>query len=381
MAKVLTNINQLGNLGNLANSQRGNSQFGAAGGSKVSGSQAGGSPVNGSKASNPQLDNIKATRAKLELVAQRFKVAVPQWALEAPPEVQRQYIPSPKELETAPFELQDPIGDGAHQKCEGLIHRYDHKVLLMPTYRCGVYCRFCFRRHKVGSSLDLSADQLAQAFSYIKANPQVTEVILSGGDPLLLATAKLKFILEQIRAIGSVAKIRIHTKMPVALPTSISAAKIAVLANTHLVIHCNSAAEITPEAKSLLARLKARAGRLRSQSVLLKGVNDSPQKLFELFKALVANGVSPYYLHHPDKAEGTNHFRVSVARGRRLVRQCAKLGAVMPKYVLDLPGGYGKVGVLEASKVFGGWQFLDRKAAKHFYKEPEPPPETPQETQ
>ena len=262
----------------------------------------------------------------------------------------RQYVPSVEERTVRDDELADPIGDTPHQKVKGVIHRYPDRLLLTPTHTCQVYCRFCFRREKVGSALTLTKAELDAAYRYIDAHNEVHEVILTGGDPLVLSDRRLGEIIARLSAIPHITVLRIHTRVPLAQPERITSDLLKALKTKlalYMVIHVNHAAELSPAVCKSLARLVKSGVPLLSQSVLLKGVNNDASVLETLFRALIANRVTPYYLHHPDRAEGTSHFRVSVAEGQTIMRALrGRLsGLAQPTYVLDIPGGFGKVPV------------------------------------
>lgn len=264
--------------------------------------------------------------------------------------VARQYVPSVEELRAAPGEQTDPIGDAAHSPVKGIVHRYPDRVLLMPTQVCAVYCRFCFRREHVGPAHGgLNDAELDAALDYIRRNPNVWEVILTGGDPLILSARRLGSILAVLDEIPHVAAIRIHSRIPVAAPERIDDALLSVLAGVHkpinLAVHCNHAAELTASSVAALRRLRKSGVMLFGQTVLLKGVNDSVEALEDVFRGMVAAGVKPYYLHQLDRAPGTAHFEVPLARGREIVKALRGQlsGMAQPTYVLDIPGGAGKV--------------------------------------
>lgn len=295
--------------------------------------------------------------AELESVAARYAIAVTPTvaALINPADpndpIGLQYLPSPEELETAPDEQADPIGDGVHSPLKGIVHRYPDRLLLTATHACAVYCRFCFRREVVGpgGAGSLTPAELDAAFAYISDHPEVWEVILTGGDPLVLSPRRIADLVRRIADIPHVKVLRVHTRLPVAEPERVSEALVSALSGSRLRlavgVHVNHARELTPAADAALARLAGAGALLLSQTVLLKGVNDRVEVLGELMRALVERGVRPYYLHHPDPAPGTARFRVSLAEGQALVRglRGRYSGLCQPTYVLDIPGGFGKV--------------------------------------
>jgi lysine 2,3-aminomutase len=265
--------------------------------------------------------------------------------------VARQFMPDPREHETAPEELADPIGDEAFSPVKGIVHRYPDRVLLKPILACPVYCRFCFRREHVGrKDTTLTAAELEAAFAYIASHDEIWEVILTGGDPLALAPRRLGALIARLEAIPHVEVIRIHTRVPVVDPKRVSAALVGALKiakPVYVAIHCNHPDELGADARRALARLADAGLPLLSQTVLLKGINDDDATLAALFRALVRNRVKPYYLHHADLARGTSHFRTTIAEGQALVAALRGRvsGLCQPAYVLDIPGGHGKVPV------------------------------------
>lgn len=264
--------------------------------------------------------------------------------------IARQFVPSAQEAEIAPEELADPIGDEARSPVKGIVHRYPDRVLLKPLHVCPVYCRFCFRREKVGPGGEaLSAAELEGALGYIRTNPGIWEVILTGGDPLMMAPRRLAELIAGLDAIAHVAVIRVHSRVPIVDPGRITDELVAAVkprrATLWLGVHCNHARELAPVTRAALARLADSGIPLMGQTVLLAGINDDVETLEQLMRALVTARVKPYYLHHPDLVRGTGHFRVSIARGQALMAALrGRLsGLAQPTYVLDVPGGHGKV--------------------------------------
>ena len=296
-------------------------------------------------------------RAALAAVAERYAVAITPAVAElidtADPgdPIARQFIPDPAELMVRPEELADPIGDDVHSPVEGVVHRYPDRVLLKLVHVCPVYCRFCFRREMVGprGRGTLSPRKLEAALDYIRAQDRIWEVILTGGDPLVLAARRVRAVMRQLAAIDHVKIIRVHTRVPVVAPALITPELARALRNrtqaTYVVLHINHARELTQQARAACAQLIDAGIPLLSQTVLLKGVNDAPATLAELFRALVENRIKPYYLHHADLAPGTGHLRTTIADGQRLMRALRGTlsGLCQPTYVLDIPGGAGKV--------------------------------------
>ncbi len=294
----------------------------------------------------------------LEAVARQFSVAVTPAMLDAidtadaADPIARQFLPDEAELMTDPAELADPIGDAAHSPVKGIVHRYPDRVLLKALHACPVYCRFCFRREVVGPGGEaLNVDELQAAISYIRDHGEIWEVILSGGDPLMLSPRRLAEIIQALEAIPHLGVIRLHSRVPVADPARVDQTLIEALQTRrtalYIAIHCNHPRELSPAARDLCLRLTRAGIPLLGQSVLLKGVNDNAAVLTELFRAMVESRIKPYYLHHADLARGTAHFRTSIAKGRDLMRQLRGRisGLCQPAYVLDIPGGFGKVPV------------------------------------
>jgi lysine 2,3-aminomutase len=292
----------------------------------------------------------------LERVAARYAVAVtPDMAALIDPDdpddpIARQYVPSAEELVREPSENPDPIGDHAHSPVQGIVHRYPDRVLFKLVHVCAVYCRFCFRREMVGpgKSTALSQGAYDNALDYIRAHPEIWEVILTGGDPLMLSPRRLTEIMADLSAIDHVRIIRIHTRVPVADPARISPEMIAALkvrgATTWVALHANHARELTDKARAACAGIIDAGIPMVSQSVLLRGVNDNLAVLEALMRAFVECRIKPYYLHHGDLAPGTSHLRTTLEHGQQLMRRLRGRvsGLCQPEYVLDIPGGHGK---------------------------------------
>jgi lysine 2,3-aminomutase len=287
---------------------------------------------------------MPAQRNALAEVAARYAVAIPPalqaLIVDASDPIGLQFIPDAAELITAPHERLDPIGDDALSPVKGIVHRYADRALLKPLLICPVYCRFCFRREHVGPDGGLLTEtELDTAFAWLRARPEITEVILTGGDPLMLSSRRLAAIIATLSAMAHISTIRIHTRVPVAMPERVTPELAAALRTDKamfVVLHSNHASEITPDARAALRLI---------QSVLLRGVNDSEAALEALFRAMLAARVKPYYLHQLDAAPGTARFHVPIAEGQALLRALRGrvTGLAWPTYVLDIPGGAGKV--------------------------------------
>jgi lysine 2,3-aminomutase len=264
-----------------------------------------------------------------------------------------QYIPDVKELDSQPVENVDPIGDHARSPVEGIVHRYPDRVLFKLVHVCAVYCRFCFRREMVGPGKDsaLTPDVYAGALAYIRSHPEIWEVILTGGDPLMLSPRRMAEVMADLAAIDHVRIIRIHTRVPMVDPTRVSAEMVAALrvpgATTWLAVHANHAREFSEAAREACAQIVDAGIPMVSQSVLLAGVNDNVQALEALMRAFVECRIKPYYLHHGDLAPGTAHLRTTLEKGQQLMREMRGRvsGLCQPEFVLDIPGGFGKAPV------------------------------------
>lgn len=308
-----------------------------------------------------------ARQAGAEAVGARYSIAVtPDVAALIDPAdpadpVARQYLPDAAELVTAPHESADPTADAPFTPVKGVVHRYPDRALLKPLLACPVYCRFCFRREAVGPDGGLLTEaELEAALAWFAATPQVREAILTGGDPLMLSPRRLARIVAALSAMPHVEIIRIHSRVPVADPGRVTPALTAALETEtalFLCVHANHAREFTPEARAALRRLAGAGVGLLGQSVLLAGVNDSEAALEDLFRAMLAARVKPYYLHQLDPAPGTARFFVPVERGRALLRALRGrvTGLAWPTYVQEAPGGGGKAPL--------GPEFLDAAGA------------------
>jgi lysine 2,3-aminomutase len=265
--------------------------------------------------------------------------------------IARQYIPDARELEQQPGENADPIGDHAHSPVAGIVHRYPDRVLFKLVHVCAVYCRFCFRRETIGpgKATALSQGAYDNALAYIRAHPEIWEVILTGGDPLMLSPRRLGEIMADLAAIDHVRIIRIHTRVPVAEPSRISDEMVAALkvrgATTWVALHANHVRELTRKARAACAAMVDAGIPMVSQSVLLRGVNDDPATLEALMRGFVECRIKPYYLHHGDLAPGTSHLRTTLEQGQEIMRRLRGRvsGLCQPDYVVDIPGGHGKV--------------------------------------
>jgi len=324
---------------------------------------------------------------ELKAVAERYAVALPQALADLidPNDpcdpIARQFVPDAAELNHKPEELSDPIGDDAHGPVEGIVHRYPDRVLLKLTHVCAVYCRFCFRREMVGPDKPnaLSPAALAVALDYIRTHPKIWEVILTGGDPLVLSARRLRAVMKALGRIAHVKVVRIHTRVPVAEPARITPDLVRAMKlkgkPTYVAIHINHARELSVPVRAACARMADAGIPLLAQSVLLAGVNDTTAAMSDLMRALVECRIKPYYLHHGDLAPGTSHLRTDIATGQALMRglRGRLSGLCQPAYVLDIPGGHGKSPVgpnyIERTGTNGGTHFVveDFNGQRHQY--------------
>jgi lysine 2,3-aminomutase len=325
---------------------------------------------------------MRATDA-LSQVAARYAVAITPTmdALIDPRDrddpIAAQFLPDVRELETAPHENADPIGDHAHTPVKGVVHRYTDRVLVKITHACPVYCRFCFRREMVGPDGDgaLTGAELDAAFAYIKNDTRIWEVIFTGGDPFSLSARRVREAMARLGDIAHVKIVRWHTRVPLVDPDRIDADFIAALRSTDktvwVALHANHAREFTQQGCAAIARLVDAGIAMVSQTVLLAGVNDTPDALEALMRRFVENRIKPYYLHHLDSAPGTQHFRAPIERGQALMRALhgAASGLCQPTYVLDIPGGVCKapLGPSYAHPTPHGWRIEDDAGQTHDY--------------
>lgn len=262
-------------------------------------------------------------------------------------------VPQERELNVTPEDLVDPIGDETKSPVPFLTHRYRDRALIYATFSCSHYCRFCFRRFKTGAATPGPSSKDADIIiSYLLAHPEIDEVILTGGDPLTLLDAQIEDWMKRLRAVPNISRIRFHTRVPVNLPSRITDGLVSIFQTfqdaTHpifIVTHFNHPREIAAENIEAISKLVNAGVVVRNQSVLLRGVNDDAATLSNLFKTLTNIRVVPYYLHQLDLARGTNHFRVPIDRGIALMRalQGNVSGIALPRYMLDLPDGHGKI--------------------------------------
>jgi len=282
--------------------------------------------------------NLRITPAALETIKE---IGDPFW---------QQYVPTPEENEVLDG-IVDSLNEDEDSPVPNITHRYPDRVLFLVSPVCATYCRFCTRRRKVGDPDKIPLNQFDSAFKYLRRHKEVRDVILSGGDPLMLSDRRLEYFLKNLRAIRHIEIIRIHTRVPVHLPERVTDELCTMIAEFHPVfvnVHFNHPAEVTPAAEGALAKLANAGCPLGSQTVLMKGVNDDPAIMKELMQKLVKNRVRPYYLYQCDPVAGAEHFRTSMEKGLEILKALRgwTSGLAVPHFVIDAPGGGGKIPLL-----------------------------------
>lgn len=288
----------------------------------------------------------------------------------------KQFVPQMDELDEMnglPDEgLYDPIGDSLHSKGHGIIHRYKSRLLFSPTTVCPVNCRYCFRKNELGQKDDILKGKLSRLVSYLDANPEIEEVILTGGDPLMLSNEKLRDIIDAVAV--KARYLRFHTRTPVILPERVDAGLISVLERAcqkfevvSVAIHANHAQEFDKKRIDAIQRLGQSSVQLLSQSVLLKGVNDSLEDLKSLYQTFAGLKVRAYYLHHPDRVRGAMKFYLPLIEGRKLYARLRDElpGWAIPHYVIDPENGQGKNLAYNSETLEFSGQLLDRFNRAH----------------
>jgi lysine 2,3-aminomutase len=266
--------------------------------------------------------------------------------------IRRQVVPTADETVVSPDELRDPLSEDADSPVPGVVHRYPDRVLLLVTDQCASYCRHCTRRRLVGVKAErMRPEEMQRAIQYIAQHPEVRDVLISGGDPLILSESVLEPLLQGLRAIPHVEIIRIGTRVPVFMPQRITPELVAMLSKYHplwINIHFNHPKEITPETAAACARLANAGIPLGSQTVLLRGINDCPHIIKDLMHALLRSRVRPYYLYQCDLSQGISHFRTSINKGLEIIEHLRghTSGLAVPTFCLDAPGGAGKVPIM-----------------------------------
>jgi lysine 2,3-aminomutase len=299
------------------------------------------------------VDHFTIDIDALKPVVERYPMQITRYYLDLIKEpgdpIWRQCVPDPLELKDDSL-LSDPLNEEGLTPVPGLIHRYPDRIVLLVSSACPTLCRFCMRKSRIGHQRILS-NSMGASLEYIGRNPAIRDVILSGGDPLLLSDEVLEDILIRLHEIPHVEMIRINTRTPVTLPDRITFALCRMLKGYHplyINTHFNHPSEITPESAEACNRLADAGIPLGNQTVLLKGVNDDPTVMKELMQKLLTIRVRPYYIHQTDLVQGTGHFRTSVGKGSKIMAGLRghTSGMATPYYVIDLPGGKGKVPIL-----------------------------------
>lgn len=278
-----------------------------------------------------------------------------------------QYLPQEKENSVDGFI--DPIGDQKYQHGK-IIHRYDNRLLVIPTSTCPVICRYCFRKNELYNGTFVDKDSLNQIKKYLQDHPEVDEVIFSGGDPFILSSVVLRKYISTIMKVKSVKNLRFHTRTFITIPERLDGELLDLLEeainafdNVTIVHHINHESELDQNVKNTISKLRRLPIHQFSQSVLLKNINDDSHSLEVLFRSLSKIGCLPYYLHHPDKAQGAHHFFLTLEEGRKIYQSLrTKLpGWMIPQYILDIPGGEGKVPAFNPEGLKSSGKFLNKK--------------------
>lgn len=283
-----------------------------------------------------------------------------------------QFLPHPEENNVELGRL-DPIGDKVHAKNNQLIHRYENRALFTPTTVCPVLCRYCFRKNELADKDEIFDQKFQEAKTYLAANPEINEIIFTGGDPFILSNEKIALYLQEFAELGTIKYVRFHTRTPIILPSRIDEGLLAILESAKylfkrsmVMIHVNHESELTEDVLEAIALLNEHNIELFSQSVLLKGVNDSTEALYDLFIKLADNKVKPYYLHHPDEARGAMYFYLSLEEGRKIYAPLHnKLpGWALPQYIIDIPGGEGKIPAFNPESFEFSGELINRNGEK-----------------
>ncbi len=292
--------------------------------------------------------------------------------------IKKMIFPSEKELVFRPGDMDDPLGDIKNSPVKGITHRYPDRCLLYPTYVCASYCRYCFRREFVGTPINqLNKTEMDAAINYIKEHKEIREVILTGGDTLILNDKVLESILTRLKEIDHIDFLRIHTKVPVFLPSRITDSLVSILKKAdpiYVVTHFCHPNEIDKEASEACKKMVNNGIPVLNQAVLLRGVNDTLEIQKEFLRKLVKIKVKPYYLHHCDLAKGVTHFRTSIEKGIEIMKGLRGFvsGLCIPTYMLDIPGGYGKtpINYNYLRKIKDGvWEVENYRGEKFIYEE------------
>lgn len=324
----------------------------------------------------------------LEKVTQTYPVFIPRRLAQKIKDqgtdgvLARQFLPSHLELDEKlnSIGLLDPIGDKNFNKAPQLIHRYPSRVLFTATNICPVHCRYCFRKNELDAQDELFQKEFSRTISYLREHPEVTEIIFTGGDPFTLSNEKIRKYLDAFASIPSLLDIRFHTRYPVIFPERIDSALIQLLSDAakrfrtvSVAIHTNHTSEFDEDSEVAITSLAKAPLQLLSQTVLLKGVNDSLEELLKLFNLFLKVKIRPYYLHHPDHVKGGMHFYTSLEDGRNLYSSLRKHlpGWAIPHYVIDVPGGHGKISAFNPETSTFSGHFLSLNGEEIALQEPD----------
>jgi lysine 2,3-aminomutase len=283
----------------------------------------------------------------------------------------KQFLPSIEENDESG--RLDPIGDKVHAQNNQLIHRYENRVLFTPTTICPVLCRYCFRKNELSANDEIFQQKFQEAKKYLEENAEINEIIFTGGDPFILSNEKLAFYLQELSEVSSLKYVRFHTRTPIILPSRIDEGLIAILQSAQamfkramVMIHINHISELTSDVIEAIELLTEHHIEVFTQTVLLKGINDTTEDLYQLFSLLADLKVQPYYLHHPDEARGAMHFYLSLEEGRKIFAPLHNIlpGWALPQYVLDIPGGEGKIPAFNPESFEFSGELINRNGEK-----------------
>lgn len=290
----------------------------------------------------------------------------------------REFLPDAREMKS--LGMNDPIGDKEYNKAPQLIHRYQSRALFTPTTICPVLCRYCFRKNELSAQEEIFQADFEKTLDYLRSHPEISEIIFTGGDPLTLSNEKLNKYLDAFAEINSIKDIRFHSRYPVIMPSRLDDGFKELLQKMSykfrtisLAIHANHQDEFDEESRSKILELAQINLQLLSQTVLLKDVNDSTEALVNLMQEFMALKVRPYYLHHPDQVKGGMHFYLPLETGRALYSSLRNLlpGWALPTYVIDIPGGAGKVGAFNPESFTFSGQLIGRNGIPTMVQEPD----------
>ncbi|ATH07001.1 hypothetical protein BIY24_03335 [Halobacteriovorax marinus] len=306
------------------------------------------------------------------LIPRKFATHIKKAGLDSP--LANQFLPQVSENDLGGES--DPIGDHNQSPLAQIVHRYENRILFFPTQVCPVICRYCFRKNELGTNDELFKANFEKVLEYLKQHSEINEIIFSGGDPLILSDERIEFYLNKFKKIPHIKFIRFHTRTPIILPSRITENFCKIIENfkkdflqINFIIHVNHSQEFNEENRAALSLLHAHCSNLLSQSVLLKGVNNSKQALLKLIDELIKLNIRPYYLHHPDKVKGGLHFMLTLEEGRNLYATLRNHlpGWALPQYIIDIPGGEGKVSAYNPETYNFSGHLINRKGTKVPY--------------